>query len=449
MNSMNFRRFLISGTQCPLHPPMTIPRFFNTLRFFFFFSLPPNSSSSSSSPSTIPSTSCSNPALHFHSPSSTHRLLSAEVSDIVALIRDDVNDLGFRLNRMNLCLSNSLVVEVLKVLAMERVSALRFFDWLKNSHAEIASDPQIGCLVVNNCGLLGNYEAMVPILNEFNLKRVPLRRNAFGFLLICCSDKASAVECVAKMIGVLNEVGGVCQSSGALLLIEMLGVSGFVDMAEFVLGTIRRTASHYNILIRIMCKRGDCGKAGDLVKEMKRSGCDPNRSTYNLLISCLCKNGKLAEALEMVKTMDKECVRPDAITYDIFISLSCKHCRFDLVSKLLDEMNLKGIEPSISTHAAVIKSYFASGKYAEAHDYVVGTTINQSCSSNANYSLLADLHLKADNVLLAQKILFEMMDKGLKPNFPVYMNIRKRLQKKKEMDLSKELSRRYLNFIEK
>ncbi|MED6184836.1 hypothetical protein PIB30_051286 [Stylosanthes scabra] len=251
------------------------------------------------------------------------------------------------------------------------------------------------------------------------------------------------------MIGVLNEVGGICQSSGFQLLIEMFGVSGFVDIAEFVLGTIRGTASHYNTLIRIMCKSGDCRKAEDLVKGMKRSGCDPNTSTYNLLISCLCKNGKLAEALEMVKTMDRECVRPDAITYDIFINLSCKHRRFDLVSKLLDEMNLKGIEPCVSTHAAVIKSYFASGKYAEAHDYVVGTSIKKSCSSNVNYSLLADLHLKAGNVLLAQKTLIEMMDEGLKPNFPVYVNIKKRLQKKNEMDLSMELSRRYLNLIEK
>ena len=409
------------------------------------------------------STSCSSLGLQLHAPCTRRYFCSysyssypgrpfatsEKVSEIVALIREDVNDLESRLNGMNLCLSVASVVEVLKVLASERVPALRFFDWLKESHPKLCCDPEIGCLVVNNCGLLGNFEAMVPILTEFNLKGVPLRRSAFGFLLVLCLDEASVMECVRKMMGVLNEVGGVCQSSGFQLLIEMFGVSGFVDIAEFVIGTTRRKVNHYNILIRIMCKRGDYERAGYLVNEMKRNGCDPNKTTYNLLISCLCKNGKFDEAFQMLETMEKEYSTPDASTFDILINLSCKHRQFDLVSKFLDKMTLKGIEPCISTHAAVIKSYFGSGKYEEAHEYVVDTAVKQSCSSSANYSLLAALHLKTGNVLLAQKILYEMMEKGLKPNFSVYMKIRKRIQNKNERDLSSELLRRYSSLIEK
>jgi len=117
--------------------------------------------------------------------------------------------------------------------------------------------------------------------------------------------------------------------------------------------------------------------------------------------------------------------------------------------KLLDKMTLKGIEPSILTHAAVIKSYFESGKYEEAHEYVIGSAHKLSSSSNANYSLLATLHLKNGNVLLGSKVLSEMMDKGLKPNFSAYKKIRMHLEKKAENDLSMELSRRYLSLIEK
>ena len=112
-------------------------------------------------------------------------------------------------------------------------------------------------------------------------------------------------------------------------------------------------------------------------------------------------------------------------------------------------MTLKGIEPSILTHAAVIKSYFESGKYEEAHEYVIGSAHKLSSSSNANYSLLATLHLKNGNVLLGSKVLSEMMDKGLKPNFSAYKKIRMHLEKKAENDLSMELSRRYLSLIEK
>ncbi|KAE9619917.1 putative tetratricopeptide-like helical domain-containing protein [Lupinus albus] len=389
---------------------------------------------------------CTYPYSHYRSrPYATPN----QVSNIIALIREDVNDLVHRLNMMDVSLSMASVVELFHVLSSERVSALRFFDWLKFSHPEICSHSEIVCLVVNNCGLLGNYEAMAPILNEFNLKGMHLGRKAFDFLLVLCLDKDSSLECLRKMLDVLIVVGGVCQSSGVQLLIEMFSVSGRYDIAQFVIGRAGRKVSYYNMLMRTMCKRGDYERAGDLVKEMKRSCCEPNISTYNLLVSCLCKNGKFGEACQILETMEKDHGVPDASTFNVVINLLCKDGQFDLVLKLLDKMTLKGVEPLISTHASVIKSYFESGKYDEAHRYVVDSADKRSYSSNANYSLLASLHLQAGNVLFSQKILYEMMDKGLKPNFPVYMKIKKCLQKINEKDLSSELLRRYSRLIGK
>ncbi|XP_027359211.1 pentatricopeptide repeat-containing protein At3g06920-like [Abrus precatorius] len=373
---------------------------------------------------------------------------SEQVSQIIALIREDVDDLGAKLNTMNVSLSEASVINIFQKLSSERVSALRFFDWLKCSNPKLCCDPDIGSLFVNNCGLLGNYEATVPILCEFNLNGVFLGMKAFGFLLDFDLDKASTMECVRKVMDVFNEVGGVYQSCGVPLLIEMFGVSGSFEIAEFVIRIAGRKVKHYHVLMRIMCKKGDCERVGDLVKEMKRSGCDVNGSTYNLLLSCLCKNGKIDEACHVFETMEKDSVLLDVHTFDIVINFLCKRHQFDLVLKLLEKMNLKGIEPRILTHAAVIKSYFESGRYEEAHKYVIGSAGKLSYSSNANYSLLATLHLKNGNVLFAHKVLSEMMDKGLKPNFSVYMKVRKCLEKGYGKDLSLELLRRYSSLIE-
>ncbi|KAK7316206.1 hypothetical protein VNO77_35043 [Canavalia gladiata] len=372
-----------------------------------------------------------------------------QVSHIIALIREDVDDLGSELNGMNVSLSDSSVVEIFQRLACERVSALRFFDWLKGSDPELCVDPDIGALFVNNCGLLGNYEAMVPILSEFNLKGVFLGMKAFGFLMDMGLDKASSMECVRRVMDVFNEVGGVYRSCGVQLLIEMFGDSGCFEMAEFVIRTAGRKMMHYNVLMRILCKKGDCARVGDWVKEIKRCDCDPNGSSYDFLLSCLCKNGKIDEACQMLETMEKDYGLADVRTFDILVNFLCKCHQFGLALKLLDKMSLKGIEPSILTHAAIIKCYFESGKHEEAHEYVIGSAGMLSYSSNANYSLLATLYLKNGNVLLAHKVLSEMMDKGLKPNFSVYMKIRKRLEKQDEKDLSLELLRRYSSLIEK
>ncbi|XP_022636800.1 pentatricopeptide repeat-containing protein At1g22960, mitochondrial-like isoform X2 [Vigna radiata var. radiata] len=332
---------------------------------------------------------------------------SEQVSQIIALIREDGDDLVTKLNSMNVSLSDESVVDIFQILARDRVSALQFFDWLKVSDPDICCDPDIGL------------------------------------------DKTSSMECVKKIMAVFNEVGGVYQSFGVQLLIEMFGLSGSFEIAEFVIRTSGRKMKNYHVLMKIMCKRGDCKRVRDLVEEMERSDCDMNASTYNLLLSCLCKSGKIDEAWQVLEDMEKNYGLTDVHSFGILINTFCKRHQFDLVLKLLDKMTLKGIEPSILTHAAIIKSYFESGKHEEAHVYVIGSTDKLSYSSNANYSLLATLHLKNGNVLLASKVLSEMMDKGLKPNFSAYKKIRTHLEKKAEKDLSMELSRRYLSLIEK
>ena len=230
---------------------------------------------------------------------------SEQVAQIIALIREDGEDLGSKLNSMNVSLSAASVVDIFQILASERVSALQFFDWLKGSDPNICCDPDLGSLFVNNCGLLGNYEAMVPVLSGFSLKGVFLGVKAFGFLLDLGLDKASTMECVKKIMAVFNEVGGVYQSCGVQLLIEMFGLSGSFEIAEFVIRTAGRKVKNYHVLMRIMCKRGDCKTVGDLVKEMERSGCDMNASSYNLLLSCLCKSGKIDEAWQVLEAMEK------------------------------------------------------------------------------------------------------------------------------------------------
>ncbi|XP_022636801.1 putative pentatricopeptide repeat-containing protein At1g12700, mitochondrial isoform X3 [Vigna radiata var. radiata] len=292
---------------------------------------------------------------------------SEQVSQIIALIREDGDDLVTKLNSMNVSLSDESVVDIFQILARDRVSALQFFDWLKVSDPDICCDPDIGSF----------------------------------------------------------------------------------EIAEFVIRTSGRKMKNYHVLMKIMCKRGDCKRVRDLVEEMERSDCDMNASTYNLLLSCLCKSGKIDEAWQVLEDMEKNYGLTDVHSFGILINTFCKRHQFDLVLKLLDKMTLKGIEPSILTHAAIIKSYFESGKHEEAHVYVIGSTDKLSYSSNANYSLLATLHLKNGNVLLASKVLSEMMDKGLKPNFSAYKKIRTHLEKKAEKDLSMELSRRYLSLIEK
>ncbi|KAF5741937.1 pentatricopeptide repeat-containing protein [Tripterygium wilfordii] len=103
----------------------------------------------------------------------------------------------------------------------------------------------------------------------------------------------------------------------------------------------------------------------------------------------------------------------------------------------------RSVKPRLTTHAAFIKGYFRAEKYEEAYNYVIGSSEKYKCDSNMNYSLLASLHLKKGNLVVARNILYEMIDKDLRPYNYVYKKVLKHLQKSGREDLARDINSRF------
>ncbi|KAH7568342.1 hypothetical protein ACOSP7_009132 [Xanthoceras sorbifolium] len=352
-----------------------------------------------------------------------------QVSDFIELIRSGDDEMESKLTSMNVSLSVASAVEIFRVLNSEKISALRFLDWIKLFQPELYCNSDVCSLAIDNCGRLDDYETMRCLLGDFGVNQVCLTDKAFGFLNVMISSKASTRKCISRVVEVLNRVGGSCCVSGVRALIEMLSVLGSFEMAKYVIIKTSKKLSYYNILIREMCLRHDFRGAQDLLNEMRQVGCEPSTLTYNYIISSLCKNGKNAEALELFKEMQERNYPPDAATYEIFIWNSCRLGEFDVAFQYLDDMAVRGLEPRHSTHAAFIKSYFSLQRFKEAYEYVVNSADKYKRSSNVMYSWLASLHLKNNNGVMAHNVLLEMMNKGLRPHFTVYIKVLKSLRK--------------------
>ncbi|KAE8679702.1 PfkB-like carbohydrate kinase family protein [Hibiscus syriacus] len=175
-------------------------------------------------------------------------------------------------------------------------------------------------------------------------------------------------------------------------------------------------------------------------------GCHPNSQIFNYLLSCLRKNDT-AVADELLELMLQSGCPPDALTFEIFICHFCSHGKLDTAFEWLDKMESDDIEPRQTTHAAFIKGYFKLQQYQEAHQYVVVSSGKYKTASNTIYSLLANLHIKRGEPVIAQPVLSEMIEKGLKPNFAVYMNVLKHLQKSGRQDLARNLESSFSSFI--
>ncbi|KAI3888325.1 hypothetical protein MKW92_002373 [Papaver armeniacum] len=217
----------------------------------------------------------------------------------------------------------------------------------------------------------------------------------------------------------------------------MLCILKAFDLAVFVMEETARRTSYYNVLVWAKCRGSEFQEARELFDEMKRFGCYPNSNTYNYLLGSLCKDGRIGEACSLVEVMNELGYMPDAITFEIFIFHACRQDRLDFAMEFLNQMISGGLEPRLTTHAAFIKGYFNSNRFQEAYKYVVDMAVKYKYSGNVNYI-----------VFDARDILVLMIEKGLKPNFPVYVKVSKDLYRAGMSHLAADLKSRFSSSIQ-
>ncbi|XP_020584089.1 pentatricopeptide repeat-containing protein At1g09900-like [Phalaenopsis equestris] len=363
---------------------------------------------------------------------------------IVEEISRNAEDMEPKLDKLKLMFSSATVTEVLSVLNDRGVSAARFFDWVVNSNPGFKPDSEIYNLIVNNLGRSEDYTSMIDVLSKLSDKGYCLTEKAFTFLEFCSSS--SMKDSVKRVTEVLSSIRGSCRSSGIHSLIKLLCAMNCFQFASFVMEETIRKTSHYNLLIAARCRNGEFSEVMNTFDEMRRHGCDPNTKSYNYLLGSLFKNGRVIEACELLQLMEDGGHVPDLVSYEVVASHACKAKRLDFAMEFLNQMLSEGLKPRPTTHAAFIKGLFWSGRVEDAYNYVTEMSVKDKCSSNCNYSLLADLFRLSGRAIEAAGVLHEMMGKRLKPNFPVYIKALKELHKIGRGDLASELKSMFLKF---
>lgn len=367
-------------------------------------------------------------------------------SEIVDII-DNREDLESRLSMATSKFNVRSISKIFLVLNSQRISGLRFFEWVRRNKPKLHMNADVCSLIIDNCGCLDDYETMNSLLKKFKSEKICLMHKAFGFLPVLSSTNDTLMESTGRMVNLLNEVGGSCRNSGICSLIEMFCKSDLFEMAKYVMEITEKKVSYYDILIRENCRRDRIEDARGIITEMRELGLVSNAKTYNYLLGKICKNDRMDDAYELLEEMNKSGTRPDASTFEILIHFLCNSGKVDLAYKFLDQMISEGLEPLLKTHTSLVKALFITEKYKEAHKYVVDSSVEYKTSGNMIYSFLANLHREKGDIMSARNVLVEMMEKGLTPNFISYINIVKRLKLSGRANLAVHLKGMYSKIV--
>ncbi|KAI8543856.1 hypothetical protein RHMOL_Rhmol08G0251700 [Rhododendron molle] len=142
---------------------------------------------------------------------------------------------------------------------------------------------------------------------------------------------------------------------------------------------------------------------------------------YNAAISGLSCCGRYDDAWEIYDTMETNNIQPDDLTCSIMITITRKSGRSAKDAwEFFQRMNRKGVEWSLESVSALIKSFCHEGLKKEALIIQIEME-KKGISSNAIvYNTLMDAYIESNQVEEAEGLFAEMKRKGIKPTSATY-----------------------------
>lgn len=170
-------------------------------------------------------------------------------------------------------------------------------------------------------------------------------------------------------------------------VVHGFGVAGEVKKARKVfdemigMGVLPSVAT-YNALIQVLCKKDSVENAIVVFEEMLRKGYVPNSTTYNVVIRGLCHAGKMDRATEYMHRMKEDECEPNVQTYNLLIRYYCDDGEIEKGIEVFEKMGGNCL-PNLDTYNILISAMF--------------------------------VRKKSDDLLVAGKLLIEMVGRGFLP----------------------------------
>lgn len=197
-------------------------------------------------------------------------------------------------------------------------------------------------------------------------------------------------------------------------VVHGFGVAGEIQKARQVFdemigaGILPSVATH-NAFIQVLCKKDNVENAIVVFEEMLQKGYTPNSTTYNVVIRGLCHVGKMDKAMEYLDRMKHDECEPNVQTYNVIIRYYCDEGEIEKSLKVFERMGTGECLPNLDSYNILISAMF--------------------------------VRKRSDDLMVAGKLLIEMVDRGFIPRKFTFNRILNGLLLTGNQDFAKEILR--------
>ncbi|XP_057533436.1 putative pentatricopeptide repeat-containing protein At3g15200 isoform X2 [Amaranthus tricolor] len=366
------------------------------------------------------------------------------------------NELVQALDKCELTLSESLVLEVIRRHHSDWKSAFQFFRWVCNNPIGYFPGSKAYNEMLGILGKAKRFKELELLFDEMS-KRGVLNERSYG-IVVHRYAAAHKIDDAINFFYKRRQYGLELDLIAFQTLLLSLCRYKHVEAAEFEFHSKKSVFQYdtktWNIILNGWCVRGNLRETKRFWNDIIRSKCKPNRVTYGIFINALCKSGKIStavklfqamweqgctpdvvicnsvidglcfkkrigEALEILQEMNERDCQPDVVTYNCLIKHLCKIQRMKMVFQLLEEMERKGgqCSPNSRTYSHLL----SSAKTLEEVQSLLERMKSNGCKMTGDlYNLLLKLYMNWNCEQLVQSTWAEMLRDGLGPDQRCY-----------------------------
>ncbi|KAK3035787.1 hypothetical protein RJ639_034603 [Escallonia herrerae] len=189
---------------------------------------------------------------------------------------------------------------------------------------------------------------------------------------------------------------------------------------------------------------GEVKKARKVFDEMVGVGVLPSVVTYTALIQVLCKKDSVETAELVFEEMVRKGYAPDSTTYTVLIRGFCHAEKMDRAMEYLERMEDDECEPNVQMYNVVIRYYCDAGEIEKGLEMFDKMGSGHCLPNLDTYNILVNamfVRKKSDDLLVAGKLLLEMVERGFLPRKFTFNRVLNGLLLTGNQDLAKEILR--------
>ncbi|XP_071724246.1 pentatricopeptide repeat-containing protein At4g30825, chloroplastic [Rutidosis leptorrhynchoides] len=185
-------------------------------------------------------------------------------------------------------------------------------------------------------------------------------------------------------------------------------------------GKLERNAVAYNLVLRVLSRREEWGRAESIIREMsKNSGCELSFQPFNTILFACCKKGRVELCRKWFCMMLEFGVQPNVATFGMLMSLYQKCWNIEEAEFVFTKMRSFKIVCQ-SAYSSMITIYTRSSLYDKAEEVISLMRDDQVMMNFENWLVMLNAYCQQGKIDEAEKVFVKMQESGFSRNIVAY-----------------------------